>query len=376
MALTRSLFLSLLCLLIPSALYAQTFTKFDSGLMEVSKKIVNHINSDPNLKRLQKEIVIGDFTSTIARHRASGGPAIAHGLTRALQTQGFTVSEDGPFQLTGKFILLDEPASTEDSFNSSVLAISVTLGDDMGKELQIFSTRITEATAPLIISGATASFPLLTSLENQQQISIHAVQHPSARIEEQKTRSDEQSPFALEVLRRKSDGTLESLNAIAEAGRSTVLVAKDDTLVFRLHNEAAFECAVRLTIDGIDWDGFAADKNWVAGSMHIVKPREFLDVTSWYVSANDTPTFKVTAFPQGAAALKGQTSSIRTISAVFHACWEEDKQRPEDEFKTRSIDGNSESIGFGKSDGKSFKQVQRTVGRFRSIVSVRYRTEN
>lgn len=376
MAPTRSLFLTLLFLLIPSTLCAQTFTRFDSGLMEVAKKIANHIDDDASLKKLQKEIVIGDFTSTIARHRASGGPAIAHGLTRALQTQGFTVSEDGPFQLTGKFTLLEEPASTEDSFNSSVLAISVMLGDDMGKELQIFSTRITEVTAPLIISGATASFPLLTSLENQQRISIDAVQHPSARIEEKKTRSDEDSPFALEVLRRKDDGTLESLNAAIEAGRSTVIVAQDDTLVFRLHNEAAFECAVRLTIDGIDWDGFAADKNWVAGSMHIVKPKEFQDVTSWYVSANDTPTFKVTAFPQGAAALKGQTSSIRTISAVFHACWEKDEQRPADELRTRSIDGSPASIGFGESDGKSFQQVQRDIGRFRSIVSVRYRTEN
>ena len=303
------------------------------------------------------------------------GPAIAHGLTRALTTLGFKVTEDGPLQLTGKFTLLDEPASPNDTFNSSVLAISVTLGDDMGRDLQVFSTRITEATAPLIISGATASFPILTSLENRQRISIDAVQQPSAQIEEQKTRSDENSPFALEVLRRKGDGTLESLNPVAEEGRSTVIVANDDTLVFRLHNEAPFECAVRLTIDGIDWDGFAADKDWVAGTMHIVKPNEFLDVTSWYVSANDTPTFKVTSFPQGAAALKGQTSSIRTISAVFHACWEKDEQRPEDEFETRSIDGNSEAIGFGASDEKSFQQVQRTVGRFRNIVSVRYRTE-
>lgn len=367
----RSVIILISLLLVPSTAFAQKFTNFSSGLDEVAKQIVHHIRTTPQLQGLRQEIVIGDFTSAIARHRATGGPAIVHGLTKSLTTLGFQVTEDGPFQLTGKFTLIEEPDSPNDTFDSAVLKISVTLGDARGNDLKIFSTRITESSSPLIIAGATASFPVLTSVERQQEIAIQAIEKPAASITEQKTRAEQDSPFAVEILRRQSDGTLESLKATAESGRSTVTVGKDDTLVVRLHNEAPFEVAVRLTIDGIDWDGFAEDQ--LSGRMHLVSPDQSLDVTSWFLAAGNTPTFKVTEFPESAAALKGQQNSTRTITALFHACWETDGQRPDDEFRARSIGTQSAAVGFGESDNKSFQEARRTVGRLRSVVSVRYR---
>jgi len=48
---------------------AQELTSFQDGLNELTRKIVNHIANDNQLKDVQRQVVIGEFKSRVVRHR-------------------------------------------------------------------------------------------------------------------------------------------------------------------------------------------------------------------------------------------------------------------------------------------------------------------
>lgn len=170
------------------------------------------------------------------------------------------------------------------------------------------------------------------------------------------------SPFAIEVLVKRKAKKPSVLGGFAY-----VELAKDDVYQVKLINDAEFETAVDLRVDGLSMFRFSEAKGL---RYMIVPPKSSVVIAGWHASFQKAVEFKITEYPQSAAASVGQpVEETGVITATFHASWE-DTPPPGEPGKPR---GNSPlATGFGKPIDDGTKPVKRNIGVARASVAVRY----
>ncbi len=151
--------------------------------------------------------------------------------------------------------------------------------------------------------------------------------------------------------------------------RSFVQLNRGEEYIVRLSNDASFEAAVTLTIDGVNM--FVDAKDAPTDSRLIVYPGTHIDIPGWYFTKTNSKAFEIGGYEESVAKRVGSSTGVGTISAAFSASWAPNGPRPADE-----PGGNSKSINKATKQGrdvnKNYVQLKRDFGQIRSIITVRY----
>jgi hypothetical protein len=154
-------------------------------------------------------------------------------------------------------------------------------------------------------------------------------------------------------------------------------VPRGKAYAVRLINEAPFEAAVQLRIDGLSMFTFSElrQPNGEPKYTAVIlpphkdgKPGEAI-IRGWHVNNEVSDKFVVTEYAKSAAASLKHTADIGTITATFQATWTKGKL-PDEPEKGRG--GMGDATGRGDRIGQEYQEVVRNLGAIRDCISVRY----
>ena len=151
-----------------------------------------------------------------------------------------------------------------------------------------------------------------------------------------------------------------------EDGLAFIDLKKSDKCHIRLVNDAPFEVAVRLTLDGIDCFWFSKKQK----GMWLLKPHSSLTVKGWQIDNTFAREFQIVPFEKSVAAKVGAVGSVGVIAAGFHRAYQEHEPYAPGDSPLKGVP----PIGIG--EGAEFvnrvKSVPRKVGKIRGAVPIRY----
>jgi hypothetical protein len=318
-------------------------------------------------KNQATSVSVGQFTGPAAL-ATSAGPGIAQRLIAELQLLKIEVRPEASFGVAGKYT--DAIDKESDSLG---IALYVWVEDRRGEEVYR-KGRIVHGDADLVaLLGRTLDLPPGGDRKERDAAITESIDKPKVTIADKRVKSNTDSPFAMEVLVGGEVRAPEDRNGLA-----FVPIQRDEVYAIRLTNNADFEVAVRLSIDGLSMFAFSEVKKDNGEPRYfclIVPPHKSVIVPGWHISNKQSDSFQVVEFSRSAAASKliKNSASIGTITAVFAACWEKDKDPPEGEPRvyaknTRSAD----ATGRGPQVDKGYTEVERAFGADRTSITIRY----
>ena len=308
-------------------------------------------------------VAIGEFSAS-SEVKASVGPRIQMVLAEQFRILKIAVdAENYRYEIKGDY----QPYIDRESGLLGVKLVGRLIDRDTAEPLAEKPTGrfvFGAETVPMMLGLNTHSHPNANPVDLSREFE-RARKNPKADIQQTLIRAESGSPFAIEILVKSgSDYKPRSIETDAK-GRPLVPIKNSEVYGVRLHNQAPFETAVELQIDGINCFAFSEQKlkYW------ILAPGKTTDVIGWHKNQQKSLEFKVVDFPETAAAKLHfkPSSSIGLITASFSASWGEESKRPSDEPKLLN-----RGTGFGAEIDVKSTQVNRTIGQTRSTISVRY----
>lgn len=199
-----------------------------------------------------------------------------------------------------------------------------------------------------------------------------AMNHPNVHIKARKLAVVADSPYAIQILVKRSGRYVERDIVPDTRGRPFVELNSDDQYAIRLMNNSAHQAAVDLRVDGVSSFAFSN----TGSEFWIVDPGKHVDVIGWHRTNENSTEFKVVDdFAESAAARLHlmPSASIGLMTAAFRTAWKQDSRPPVDEMNLADLGGRVRSAtGFGDNVGLRTKQVSLNIGEPRDIISVRY----
>ncbi|MEZ6092537.1 MAG: hypothetical protein R3C05_31920 [Pirellulaceae bacterium] len=334
----------------------------DQGLEKMAIEIKSFLDDE----RLPKQMIVGDFSGA-PRLKASGGVEISRAIAQQLEKVGIVVSDDADLQLMGSFKLKEAKAQPHDDFESLALEIEATILDGEDEELAEVPISVFGSVA-LQIAGQTVEVPPKLPERQRQEKLVSQTKNPPTNIDQSRTRPSQDSPFGVEVLVRNGNRLDSRSPRLDSRGRSNVDLHLGEEYVVRLYNDASFEAAVTLTIDGVDM--FIDAEDAPKDSRLIVYPGRHVDIPGWYITQTNSKAFEIGGYEESVAKRQGSSKSVGTISATFRACWDPNGPRPADEPGGNAKGGKATKQG--RDISKNYVQLIRDFGEVRAVVSVRY----
>ena len=334
----------------------------DQGLRKMAVEIGKYLTEEGH----PKAMIVGNFVGS-PRLGSSGGVEISRSIAEQLESAGVSVREDAELQLMGKFKLKERKQHPQDDFESLALEIEAVILDGNDDELVELPITVFGSVA-LQIAGQTVDVPPNLPEEQRQQRLRDQHKEPPTKLKDDQTRPSESSPFAVEILVRDGNRLSSRSPRLDRVNRAFVDLHRGEEYVVRLRNDAAFEAAVTLTIDGVDMfvDAEDADKH----SRLIIRPGAHVDVPGWYISRSRTKAFEIGGYEESVAKRVGNPTGVGTITAAFRACWDPEGPRPDDEPGGRPKGGKATKQG--RDIDKNYVYVERDFGEIRAVISVRY----
>lgn len=336
----------------------------DQGLAKMATEIKKYIDEEG----LPSRVIVGDF-SGMPKLKASGGVEISRSIAEQLEKSGVTVNDDAQLQLMGKFKLSEEKEHPQDDFESLALEIEAILFDDDGDELVELPIRVFGSVA-LQIAGKTVDVPAGRSNEIRQELLRKQVEKPPTTVEQGKTAASPTSPFAVSILVRTGNQLQQRPATVDGRGLAFLKLHLGEEYFVRLHNDATFEAAVTLTIDGVNM--FIDSEDAPKDSHLVVAAGTSIDIPGWYFSRTRSKAFEIGGYEQSVANRVGNSTGVGTITASFRACWDPNGPKPSDEPFSEATSKSGLATKQGRDLDKNYVQIVRDLGAIRAVVSVRY----
>jgi hypothetical protein len=152
----------------------------------------------------------------------------------------------------------------------------------------------------------------------------------------------------------------------------------EEVYAVRLVNDADFDAAVSLAIDGLSLfvvcDNSARDpKTGRPLYSHVIVPRKgSLLVRGWFVNLEQSDEFKVTRYAKSLAAELKSSAPTGQVTACFHAAVKKDEKLPPGEPAERTHAFDASATGRGARFERKYRVAERKIGGLRVQVSVRY----
>lgn len=334
----------------------------DQGLKKMAEEIKAFLQGEG----LPLKIVVGDFTAP-PRLKASGGVELSRAIAGQLEAAGISVSDDAAQQLMGKFKLSTKKQHAADDFESVAMDVEATVLDANDQELSVLSISVF-GSVTMQIAGQTVDVPVKLPEKERQETLIRQIKEPPTKIENAKTMPSASSPFGIEILVNSNNRLTSRSPRLDSQSRAFVELHRGEEYVVRLYNDAAFEAAVCLTVDGVDV--FVDAQDAPPNSRLIIYPGQHVDVPGWYFSRTQSKAFEIGGYEESVAKRVGNSTGVGTISAAFQACWDPNGPRPADEPGGSPKGGKATKQG--RDINKNYVQLTRDFGAVRAVVSVRY----
>ena len=318
---------------------------------------------------LTKEIVVGQI-SGLPNLKSSGGSEVRRTLIHALNENGVSVSDDAKTQMMGKYRLIEAREKPTDDFDSLGLEVTLQIlnenGDTLAEpEIKVWGKQI------LQIAGLNVDIPTKGSQKIRQKEIIRQRHKPNTRVVKHQVRTG--GPFGIEVI-VNNGGQLDSrAPRLDSKHRPFVDLHLKEEYIVRIHNDADFESAVTLLIDGVNVFVNSKQAGLGPDSKFIIPAHSHADIPGWIINNHDSKAFEISGYEGSVAQAIGKSQSsadVGTITASFQASWSGDDQRPSDEPGGRAKGGKATKQG--RDIKKDYAVVVRDFGVVRSTVSVRY----
>jgi len=234
--------------------------------------------------------------------------------------------------------------------------------------------RADNLTSIAALLGATMEVPPNPVPEDRERSIRDGIRHPSAHIASTRISAGPKSPFAIEINTGPANGKMLRPRAATrvEDGQAFLNIKTDERYTITLINDAPFDAAVTLTIDGLSLFAFSDNPAY----SYVIVPRHSRgEIPGWYRSNDMAEKFLVTEYAKSAAATRSLSPSedLGVITACFAAAWPVDGNPPPDEgMEGRAV----RATGRGPIVKTDFVEVERRTGKMRASISVRYTKES
>src|SRR5262249_35493080 len=178
--------------------------------------------------------------------------------------------------------------------------------------------------------AAIATLPPTATPEKRNEIIQERIKEPQFHLEGTRISSDPKSPFKVEIIVNGRPRAPRAVN-----GEPFVDIKQGEIYEVRLINQAPFDAAVTLTIDGLDLFHFSKvkDRDGKPAYSHVIvgRGREG-NIEGWHVTNKEVATFLVGKYGEGPSSkLIKNDAKTGTLVLTFAAAWEKDSDKPADE---------------------------------------------
>jgi hypothetical protein len=313
-------------------------------------------------------VALNQFTAP-ARLAANASAGIRKTLEGELKKREILVKNSARLEVNGDYREAEDP-----NHKKTVVRINGRVVDqNTGQLLGEYSVDVDNLTSIAGLIGATMTVPIDPLPTERERAIRDGIQRPTAHVASTRISASPESPFAVEILVGSSrGGELRPRLAKVADGQAYMNIRTSERYAIKLINDAPFDVAATLTIDGLSLFAFSGNPEY---SYVIVPPRSSGLITGWHRTNKEAEEFVVTDYPKSAAATRSLTPSteIGVITACFAAAWRASSNPPPDEgMEGRSIS----ATGRGPITSTDFVEVERRTGKLRAAISVRYTKED
>lgn len=355
------------------------------------------------LEGKEKTLTIDSFRPDSSRDahvvkRSSAGVAILEELKRQLARAGIKITADSKTKLDGTFLEVEDE---DDQRQAIRLSIKLTDGDT-GESVSL-STKfkhnydVTNEADLGHITGVPLDYPAGGNARDRIKAQKEAIDrytppnNPRPAFDGNRILAGTDSKFAIEVhAARAGTKAYAPRRPFDDKGFAAVKIDPNEIYAVKLINNADFEAAVSLSIDGLSMF-IASDKEGSDPKTkqkvvlrnpetnrplyhHVLVPaRQSVTIVGWFINLSQTDEFKVTEYAKSMAAEVRSTAPTGQIVACFHAAVPEGQLFPPGEpaDKTHAHDAHATGRGARRGD-IVYSVVERKIGGLRAVASVRY----
>jgi hypothetical protein len=315
----------------------------------------------------ESAIALNQFNAP-ARLAANSSSGIRKALEEGLKKHSVQIKKTARLEINGEYRELDDPAQKK----TVVRILGRIVDQDSGRPVSECEVKVDNLTSIAALIGATMELPPNPIPEDRERAIRDGIRKPTAHVATTRISAGPRSPFAIEIHAGPAHAKeLRPRAPSVEDGQAFMNIGADERYEIVVINDASFDVAVTLTIDGLSLFAFSDNKDY---SYVIVPQRSRGLISGWYRSNDEAEQFVVTDYVKSAAASKSLTPSpdLGVITACFAAAWPVNGNPPPDEgMEGRAVTGT----GRGPLTRTNFLEVERRTGRLRSSISVRYTKE-
>ncbi len=331
----------------------------DDSIATMSEKLASYLTS-----KGEHQISVGQFIAP-PQLVATSGPSISKRFHSHLEKHDIQISRRAKYGLQGKYAL---SGPSQDKFG---VVIECSLVDGSGQVLTDFTVEgvmVDHHPDVVELVGATTHIFHDDLPADQIKDIKKSIEHPSIHVKGARCHATSKSPFGIEVVVHGKP-----IPIAIDDGLGFVHLDRGDVYRVRLFNDSDHEAAAKLLIDGLSVFTFSDVRNPKTHEPkykhYIIAPHSFIELAGWHRTNSHVDSFLVTGYADSAAATIQHTHDVGTITAVFAAAWPKNGTPPSDEH---TVGRGGNATGFGPPVKQNSKEVERTIGKFRAAVSLRY----
>lgn len=349
----------------PSAAVEST----DAELTEAAAGIVKYLKATD-----AKSVAVGDIRST-ADEKISHGPGLGLRLGERLAAAGLKLDKGAEHKVTGEY------ADKKDKKNGRVfIQLDLTLTGAKGDKLLKVSRAIYGEDALLeLLAPAAVAIPPDTPDDKREDLIVRSIDDlrtkPQWVIDGTVVYAGADKRYGVEFVVKGADGRYAARAPKADDGDLVIDLKKGESFRIRLHNRSKHEAGVKVAVDGISTFSFGAFQKLTEKPRWVVPAGRGAEVAGWPTGDGKSREFVVTDYAGSAAAeLGGAGAKLGVLTVEFAASWPKGGDAPADEPSLAGAKGAT-GVGRGAEIDTPLNRLERTFGRTRAAISLRYNKE-
>ena len=313
------------------------------------------------------------------------GPLVRDALESALKTRGLDVKLRANVRISLDYCENEETSGDQ----RQVVTITAEVKRFRPDEKLDLKLAVTNPQTVAVLLGLSVSFPPDADGKARSALAKKAADEPTVHKTDKAILSRPRSPFGMEVRvapktpgKVDKNGTRTIADYVAKTptdteGYAFVPIQRDEVYGVELSNDADFDTAVQLRIDGLSMYSFSELRDPNTGlpqyTYVIVPKKSRVFIRGWHVTNETSDEFLVTEYAKSAAKELNSTAPTGTITATFHAAWNPNDPPPADEPKNPNENSlSADATGRGARFEQKFQEVSKKIGVARDVISVRY----
>ncbi|HLX63674.1 MAG TPA: hypothetical protein VKX17_20555 [Planctomycetota bacterium] len=312
MKLTALILTASLLALAASALRAGDLDRLNTELAAAAEKVSTFLTEDK-----RTDIAIGDFVAPPIL-QSNYGNELRRTFQDALEAKKITVSVSALYAISGKYYLAkDETPEAPNNAGVPGLKIEFEIVDQQNNRVaQRFARQLFDPNVIAAAAGANAVIPPESADKRIAKI-VKSLDESDAVLDKTEVHVGQ---FGLEIGTVNTAGKFEPRTPMPLPDkRPFVALNRDDIYAIRLINNADYDAAIALSVDGLNVFQFSYIHNNKGDNLYthwIVPAHSSALVPGWHKTNDSSFRFKITDLPDTAAFKARSTGSIGVINAL------------------------------------------------------------